>query len=178
VAGVAWGGVVLGHLLGYALTYPSSGARHAHLALTGHGFFGIALSYGAVALPVALVLTAMRALSERSGFHLRRTVVWLATAQLLAFALMELAERHFSAASALSDPAVLVGLALQLIVAVLSAVLLGAFFRTVRTLAVRLRRRHQAPGMSGRPAPRDAVIDRLAFLIGARRRAPPLPLHL
>ena len=37
VAATAWGGVVAGHVLAYAIAYPRPEMRHEQLAMTGHG---------------------------------------------------------------------------------------------------------------------------------------------
>jgi hypothetical protein len=139
VAGLAaWVGLVLGHVASYALAYPSGQARHAHLLLTGHGWMGPALVSLAAAVPAVLAVAAARS-AGTGPLAVRPLAARLIGVQILAFLLVEVAERHADLGRALSDPAVLVGVVVQALVAVALAVLLNGFTRGV--VAVVRRRR-------------------------------------
>jgi hypothetical protein len=177
VAGLAaWVGLLLGHVASYALAYPSGQARHAHLLLTGHGWMGPALVSLAAAVPAVLAVAAAR--SARNGpLAVRPLAARLIGAQILAFLLVEVAERQADLGRALSDPAVLVGVVVQALVAVALAVLLNGFTRGV----VALVRRRRRAGILARPTSQRAasvplVPARPAFLAAPRRRAPPAAL--
>jgi hypothetical protein len=172
-AGSAWAGLVLGHLLAYWLAYPRDAARRIHLTETGHGWLDIvALSLLAV-IPAVLVLTAVRAVQGRAG-----GVTWvrLAALQVPAFLLIEVTERGASLGQGFSDPAVLLGLVLQVLVAAVAALLLRVLGRAVAALTARLRARTRRSVPERRPAAPDRVAPHLARLVRARRRAPPAPI--
>lgn len=171
VAGLAAGGMVAGHTLGYAVAEPDAALRADHLAATGHGSFGLLACVAAAAALLAVAAVARRA-ATGSG-EPGPTLSPLATAQVLAFALVELVERGGSAAVAARDPAVVVGLLLQVGVAALLARLVGGVARVARLLARRPRRR--ARERAARPLPEDPLAPRSQLLLGAPRRAPPLP---
>lgn len=170
---VAWVGVVAGHLVAYLLTYPSQGVRHVHLSVTGHSWLGLATASLLAAIPVVLLVAAVR--SVRSG------VAWaggglalrLAAIQVSALALIEVLERQWSLGGAASDPAVFVGLVLQPLLAVMAAWILGLLHRTVRAIVERLiRARVVAARSFARPALAEPA-SRQWVLLPARRRAPP-----
>jgi hypothetical protein len=171
-----WTGLVLGHLLTYVVAYPDSRTRHLHLALTGHGWMELAAASLVAAIPAVLVLQAIRASRDPpagpAGW-LRRLVV----AQAGGFAVVELVERHLSVVETATDPALLVGLVVQVLVAAVAALLLHAFGRAVHAVVTRSRFPNQPPAIPPpRPPLRDLPARRLSHLIRARRRAPPLSL--
>lgn len=168
----AWIGLILGHVVAYALAYPWGTARHAHLLLTGHGWMGPALFSLSAAAPIVLAAAAARAARLRA-FALRPAAVRLAAAQVTAFLLIEVTERHANLADALSDPAVVAGLAVQALVAVAMAALLTLFTRIV---AVAVRRRSPVPRArpSSEPPPAASGPLRPDLLGPVRRRAPPV----
>ncbi len=175
LAGIASGGIVLGHVLGYAMAFPDVRARQAHLVSTGHESFCLLVAAAGVAATLALSVIAIRAARARGLPSRRLTAVSLAVLQLAGFALLELSERRFSVASIANDPAVLVGLAVQVAVAIGLAIVLRLFVRAVETVAARLRRR-RAPAV-GLPRPSYArIAGPRARLLAARLRAPPVPL--
>jgi hypothetical protein len=171
LAGLAAGGVAAGHALGYALAQPDPALRAAHLAATGHGSFGLLACAAGVAALVAVAGVAWRAAAGSAD----RAPAFrhVAAAQVLAFGLLEVVERGFSPAAAARDPAVLVGLLLQVAVAGALAHLVRGVVRAARLLAPRPRTpgRRDAP----RPLPDDPVVPRSRLLLGTPRRAPPLP---
>jgi len=171
VGGLAAGGVAVGHVLGYALAQPDPELRAAHLAATGHGSFGLLACVAGVAALVAVAGVAWRAATGRD--HRGPALGRLAAIQPLAFALVELAERGFSVPAAVRDPSVLVGLVLQVVVAAALAHLVRGVVRAAGLLA----RRPPPPARrdAPRPLPNDPVVPRPRLLLGAPRRAPPLP---
>ena len=170
-AGTAWGGVVLGHLLAYGLAYPEEGARRAHLAATGHGWLDLATLSLLALIPAVLILASFSGLRGRAP-----TATWmrLAALQVPAFLLIEVAERGTAAGEAFSDPAVLLGIGVQLIVAALAALLLRAVAVIVVAAARRRIRALTEPISS--PALPELAPPHLIRLVRSRRRAPPVPI--
>jgi hypothetical protein len=173
VAGLAWGGTIMGHLLSYLLAYPEGPARTGHLAATGHGSFRVAVLTAVAALAIGAGLTVLRALRPRSSFVLRQLALTLAAIQLPGFAFLETAERGFDAAAAVGDPAVLVGLVLQPVLALVLAIAVVGLARSVRALFVTPRRAGR-PSSQAEPPPPAPFVDRLGFLRPRPLRAPPL----
>lgn len=113
-------GVALGHVGAYRLVYHDHAARHA--ALAGHGYFR---SFG-LAAGVCGVAALLRAVvCERHRRTRRVPVGVLAAMQVAAFTVLEIGEGVLAGQGvrgALSEPAVWVGLIVQLCVAALLAV--------------------------------------------------------
>ncbi|HEX9122940.1 MAG TPA: hypothetical protein VF984_06215 [Actinomycetota bacterium] len=173
--GIAAGGVVLGHLLAYTITFPVGAVRYRHLAEAGHSSFHRVVIAAALLGGLAAATLCVRSLrtKERASTP---TVRLLAGLQVVGFLLLEVIERHGRLGLAFSDPGVRVGLVLQVLVAVALALVLRGFVRVVQAVASLLQR----PPRS-RPAPilppavafvRPRAGAHLPF---ARRRAPPLP---
>jgi uncharacterized membrane protein (GlpM family) len=176
LAGVAAGGAVLGHLLAYLAVFPAALERHAHLASTGHGSFPSIVRAGLVTLVLAIAVIAARSLRTAGGLDRRRATIVLGVLQVAGFAVLELAERGFSFAQAAGDPAVVLGLAIQAVLAVVAAIALSGLVHAVRAIAARPRRRLPlaiAGLLSLRPS---SMPDRPAGSSRTRRRAPPLRL--
>jgi hypothetical protein len=172
-AGTAWAGLVLGHLLAYTLAYPGEAARRSHLAGTGHGWLDVVTLSLLAVVPAVLALTAIRSLSAGS-----RGTTWirLAALQVPAFLLIEVAERGASFDRALTDPAVLLGLAVQVVVAAVAALLLRGFSRAVAAVAARFGPSRAPSTTAPAVAAPDLAPPHLVRLVRARRRAPPLPI--
>jgi hypothetical protein len=168
-AAIAWVGVVVGHLVAYALTYPDQAIRHVHLSITGHTWLGLATASLVALLPVVILATAARAL--RDGTAGPTDVIRLAAIQVPVFAFLEVVERG-SVTEAVSDPAVFVGLVLQVVVAVLGARLLELVGRIVLAVAGPSARARSRP--RSHPLPLDASVPRPSLLFPTRLRAPPL----
>lgn len=113
-------GVVLGHVGAYRLVYQHHGVRHA--ALAGHGYFR---SFG-VAAGVCGVAALVRAVRCERRQRTRCVPVGvLAATQVAAFIVLEVGEgvrADQAVRGALSDPAVSVGVVVQLCVAGLLAI--------------------------------------------------------
>lgn len=174
IGGLAWSGVVLGHLCAYLLAYPAEAERATRLADTGHGSFPLLLISALATIPAFLSLLAVRVIRGDRTPPLLSTAVFLAAIQVPAFLAMEFFERGLSLEEMVLEPAVLVGLVIQVLVAVISAVLVKTFARAVVALTSRLwALPRQAPAKLLAPAP-DHRPQRFVFLIRVRHRAPPL----
>ncbi|MGH2682124.1 MAG: hypothetical protein ACRDIX_02700 [Actinomycetota bacterium] len=175
VMALAWAGAVTGHVLGYALSHPVAAERAAWLQSTGHGSFDIVLVVAGTAGAAAVAVAALRTsgpLTRVGGLAVR-----LLPLQLVMFSFVELAERSFDPEAAMADPAVLLGLVLQVATAGGLALLTRGAQQTARVLnGTRPVPRLRAPGFFTSPTPRTDVPARPAFLDAVRRRAPPLPL--
>jgi hypothetical protein len=169
---IAWVGVVLGHLAAYLLTYPSQYVRHVHLALTGHSWLGLAKGSVAAIVPVLILVVVVRALVSRRLWSGPRLVGTLLAIQIPVFATIEAVERG-SVAGAAADPAVFVGLVLQVVLAVVAAWLIEALTRAVLAVARTLASHHPRARSASAPA-LDEYPPRHDLLLPARRRAPPL----
>jgi hypothetical protein len=174
---LAWSGVVVGHLVAYQLTYFAQAERLTRLAETGHGSFSLLLVSAIASIPAILSLLTVRAVRGDQSPPLLSMTVWLAGIQVSSFMAMELIERGMSLDHFLLEPAILVGLVVQVLVAVTSALLVRVFFRLVVALSGRLTDHPERPLHDGRLAPvPDDRPARFDFLIGAPHRAPPLSL--
>jgi hypothetical protein len=173
--GIAWVGVVLGHLVAYLLTYPAQ-TRHLHLALTGHSWTGAAEASLLALVPVLLLTIGVRVLRSASGWSGSALAMRLIAIQVPAFLAIEVMERGWSVGSALSDPAVFLGLILQPLVAVVAAWVLELFGRTVQALAGMLRAPRGTESRKSFPRPGLSLPPRGARRFSpARLRAPPAP---
>ncbi len=139
--GIAIGAVWITHGLAYLLASPDPHERTLLLSVTGHGY----LSYvGPIVVSVMIASVV--------GFVLHRTTGWaassmpvhfvavagrLALVQVLTFAGLEVTERllHGTPLSDLADPAVGIGLVLQLVTAFIGALLLFALVRAAEAIA-------------------------------------------
>jgi hypothetical protein len=176
-------GLILAHVVAYAVAIPRAAERAHLLRETGHGYLPTA--EGSV-LPLAIVAFVLAALStvagrpRRGGDRLRwRTLALrLAAVQCLSYVILEGGERLVTQGSlhGLFGPVLAVGLAVQLVVAMATAFLLAAVGRTVERIV---------DGSTGAARPafgssvlalRAAIGHRpraAAVLAGAGRRAPP-----
>lgn len=167
---IALGGLVAGHALAYTLAYPIRAIRDAHLEQTGHDGFSVLLLAGLLGAGAAIVRLGIRSIRHSTGSPSARALLSL---QVPAFALLELAERGFDVAAFGRDPAVVLGVLLQVVLAyVIAAVARGAV--AVGTL---LARPATPPTRAPRPVVPSGVVeparpDPIAFGL---RRAPPAP---
>jgi hypothetical protein len=174
---IAWVGVVLGHLAAYLLAYPTQGARHLHLALTGHTWTGLATASLLAVIPVILLTFVLRSIRAPGSWSGSDLALRLAVIQAPAFLAIEIVERDGSLGQAFSDPAVFVGLILQPLVAVLASWVLELVRRSVRAIVARfLTPRPVATRAFPRPGLLLSLPRTWAFL-PARLRAPPLPAN-
>ena len=174
LSGVALGGVVLGHLLGYAIAFPATAVRDHHLAETGHAGFPDVAAFAAVVAAVGLVLVAGRAVRRRSCLPTGAIAARLAAMQVPVFLLLELAERRLDVAATLADHGVVLGLVAQLAVAITLAVFVRGIERAVRTIASARRPASRvAAATAGAVPPAPGPPRRRRVLAVRRLRAPP-----
>jgi hypothetical protein len=173
---IAWVGVVVGHVVAYLLTYPSQGIRHVHLEITGHEWLGVATASILAAIPVLLLVAVSRSVRSGAPWTGPGLALRLLGVQVAAFSLIEVAERGWSLADAVADPAVFAGLALQPLLAVLAARVLDLLHRVVRSIVVRLRPARPVATRLFPPPSFDEPVFRAWLLLPARRRAPPAAL--
>jgi hypothetical protein len=166
--------VVLGHLLAYLLAHPEEAERSARLASSGHGSFPLLLISALAGIPAILSLLAVRVIRGDRSPGLLPIAVSLAAIQVPTFLAMEFFERGMSFERMLLEPAVVLGLAVQVLVAFMSSVLVRTFVRAVGALTARRSRLPREPRISQlAPVTHDGT-RRLYFLISPQHRAPPL----
>ncbi len=146
LGGLALSGVAAAHALAYLLVAPDSDHRTALLASTGHGYWWVVEALGLGALVAALAGFAVERLSfGRNGTASGR--VWSGVAprlvflQIAGFLLLEFLERLIvegTAAHVLTEPVVLIGVAVQGAAALIAAALLALFARVVDSFRRRI----------------------------------------
>ena len=176
-------GVVVAHAVDYAIVYPSASERAAHLRVTGHGYWPLAVAVALGAAGLALLLAAGRGASRRrpatppSGRWVNAGT--LLAVQAVAFAILEMGERALAGlppSVLLHSPDIWLGMLLQVPVAVLAARLLGAVEHAACRVAEALRR--PTPRRDARPVWRPAATaapGALLLVAATRPRGPPLP---
>jgi hypothetical protein len=144
LGGVAALGVVVAHLWGYALTFPDPIDRHLHLASTGHGHwkFVVGIAMGLLVAGIVHIDSGSWKWmgSRRPGPLFLAAASRLMFLQMGGFLALEATERLSSGGLShlFTEPAVLVGLALQVLVALGGAALVLVVVKTV-ALTSRLR---------------------------------------
>ena len=134
IGGTAAAGVVVAHELAYRFTLPDAHHRAEVLDATGHGYWHwlIALTLGAAVAGLCRI-----ARGREPEPLLTRTVLRLCLIQVAAFLVLESSERMLTGShggSLLREPAVQLGLVLQVAAAVIGAVALKLFTRVVALL--------------------------------------------
>jgi hypothetical protein len=183
LAGVAATGMLVGHLLTYLVVRPDAHAREILLSHTGHGSFSTMLE-AAILLAIAgcaSLLVRVAGGRRRPGdptavMGFGGVVGRLALLQCGAFAAMEVVERLASGApvsGVLAGHLLFVGLAIQVLVAGLGALVLRWLTRAAEWIGVRLRRPRRRVPVAWPFPPSVGVRTRLATLGSVRVRAPP-----
>jgi hypothetical protein len=183
VAGAVGAGLVLSHWLAYLIAVPHANERERLLEHTGHGYWPVAAAVAAAFGLVALVVTGSRAVAQACDAdlgeqRLRHLVARLAAMQVPAFVLMEAIERLASGAGGLAfalHAPFLVGLAVQLVVATVLALVLSRFARVAARIARILLRARLPLRSAALPPPSEpaAMPVRLLGLAAVGVRAPP-----
>lgn len=128
-AGLAFAGLVGGHALAYHLTIPDAHHRSTLYAQSGHGYMPsaawVAVVVGLSALAAGIAYGFVARSPLRSG-KLRRAACSMAVLQAAAFVLVEVLERLSTQAAldTLSVGLLLAGIAVQIVVAGASALVL------------------------------------------------------
>lgn len=167
-------GVVASHTISYLLAHPGAGDRARALGSV-HGHLAPLALVGAASVIVAALAAGD---AGYRGLRLRVTAGQMAAGQVVAFAGMELGERLVDGAgvsAALREPAVWIGLVVQLAVAFVARVLVRVSERAGASLAARRARRwRRAPAVVW-PASAVGVVP-VAPVTSLSRRGPPVLL--
>ncbi|MEX2556353.1 MAG: hypothetical protein WEB06_12045 [Actinomycetota bacterium] len=136
LAGTAAAGVLAGHFLGYRIVFPGSPQRHAILIETGHGYFPMALRFGAMIAVIAGAATLARgyARAKAGGYaapERRVTTAKLALIQIGAFVGLEFMERLVSGVPFhhFLLPILIAGALAQIAIAAVGAALIAMLYR-------------------------------------------------
>ena len=173
---VASVGLMVGHSLTYLKLAPSHGVRTALLGITGHSYLDKILAFGpALALMAALYWVAAGFLTTRNRRpSLIGTAVALALVQTIGFAGQEVLERLISGAPLHDLGSVLMlGVPLQIVVAALAAVLVGALHKAGRKLGALLNGPQPRRSTPARPVVRTISFVSAVPDGGLRSRGPP-----
>ncbi|MGH2783818.1 MAG: hypothetical protein ACRDJ1_00990 [Actinomycetota bacterium] len=142
ITGTAAAGVLAGHFLGYRIVFPGSPQRHAILIEAGHGYFPVAIRFGAMlaVIVAASTLASGYAHAKAGGYAIperRVTTARLAFIQIGAFVLLELVERLVSGVPFhhLLLPVVVVGALTQLAIAAVGSSLISLLYRAGSAVA-------------------------------------------
>ena len=139
VLGLALGGVLLGHTVAYRVLLPDAHARTLELAASGHGYLSSANVVGLVAAVVALAALFLGRVLNADEIDLRHLTTRLIGFQMAVFVAMEVLERIASGGGVQHLPAVLlVGLPLQVAVALVVALVARLLLRVAAAIAERL----------------------------------------
>jgi hypothetical protein len=182
---LAFAGAVGGHILAYALVEASEHGRAELLLRTGHRLWPVVAALALAALVAGLAGClrdgAGRLLDPPSNPALyASTACRLADLQVCSFVLLETAERtlvHGHLHLVMGEPAVVVGMVVQVVAALIGAALLVLFERVVEHL------RDREPRAAVRSAPLPPILclgsGRRRLLIGCPKpRGPPFSLRL
>jgi hypothetical protein len=181
LGGVAAGGAALSHVLAFMVAAPDPVRRGRLLEETGHAAWPVIVSVALAALVVALARFAVGRIhrSDRppAGALWHPTAVRLMVLQTLGFVGLEAVERLASGHAlkgVLGEPVVLIGVALQIFVALGAAALLVLLARLVDRLTGLLRTLPRAPRALGQPGAWDGILPRPRLVAGpANPRGPP-----
>jgi hypothetical protein len=184
IAGLAAAGAVATHEVAFRIGEPDPHARLELLQRTGHSYWALIVALGVAALVFGgfRFVSGMWAGTQR-GPGLVATSIRLAVLQVVGFAALEAVERGLSGGGVghmLNENVFLIGIALQLVTALIGALLLVLLGRAVAAIASALRRpvrRATNPTLT-RPAKTVVrAIERVASGSGTLR-GPPASLAL
>lgn len=143
LAGLAALGVVAAHAAAYFVAEPDPNLRAALLHITGHAGWSLVLALAVGALTLGLsgfVVSTVRHRDAAKPVGFRSAALRLCILQVVGFIGLEAGERALSGhgiGHLLHEPVVLIGLATQIAVALLGALLLVGFARSVLALVRR-----------------------------------------
>jgi hypothetical protein len=171
VAGLAWIGIALGHLV----TCMVMQHDHDPMFPPMHSWVPLGAVLAIAAVPGVIVLAAHHALRAERSFRALPTARVLAGIQLPLFLGLEVLERVVAPGPFALEPGVLIGVLIQVAAVVVGALVLAAVVHVVRALSAAPRERAEAAGGPRLPAVYRRP-EHLLLLISTRRRAPPQPL--
>lgn len=182
---LAFAGAVGGHTLAYALVEPGAHQRAELLRATGHRLWPVVVALALAGLVAGLAgclrdgAARLRSAGSQASLY-PATAGRLVGLQLSCFLLLETAERaitHGHLHSLIGEPAVLVGMVVQVITALLGAALLLLFARVTER---RRARTEPAVNRSGMLAPvlRLSPCRHRLLTGGTSPRGPPLSARL
>jgi len=183
LGGLAAVGIVAAHAVAYVAAVPDPHGRLVVLHDTGHQqwTFVIAIAVGVLIVAAARFmvgsLTGARKAAAPLGAPYASTAARLAGLQVAGFLILESVERasvHESVAHVVTEPAVLIGIALQVLVALVGAALLLVFTKALAVILARRGQGHTRSAPVERPV-REFSGPRFAVATGgATLRGPPL----
>jgi hypothetical protein len=160
------------HWLAYLLAAPGSHARAELLDTTGHGYWPLASTFGVAALVIGLVSFVATRFRARTPGPLGRnrlfvtSLLALLALQVGGFTALEVIERvlagHSVGLANLLEPTMVIGVVIQVLAALVAAVVLTAIAAVVDLIAYGTRRPQTTP----------APLTKLASLIAAPRLLP------
>lgn len=181
LGGAAAGGLLLGHLLDYAVVIRHPIERHELLEQTGHGYLPsavplvIGLAIAACLATVGLGIT--RGTRRSRGLPAGWAAMWAAGVQAAGFVVLEVSERAFSGAAFSGSFAELlsVGLLLQFAVGALVGFVLAMLYRAGEQLGIMLGRYRGPRRASAAVRPLTPEIRARSLWLRSARpiRAPP-----
>jgi hypothetical protein len=181
LGGLAAGGVAAAHILAFIVASPDPVRRGRLLDETGHGAWPVIVSVALAGLVVALARFAVGRI--RDSDRPAPATLWRLTAgrlmalQSLGFVALEAVERLISGhglGRLMTEPVVLIGVALQVLVALVAAALMVLLARLVDRLNGLLRALPRAPRALARPGTWDGILPRQRLVAGpANPRGPP-----
>lgn len=170
-------GLVVAHVLDYTVIFRNPGARSAVLLNTGHSYFGRAIEFAIVSGLLAIVgSVAVGALDGHTSerWSRARVACVLALIQSGGFVALEAGERVAAHAMAQRFVTVtLLGIALQVAVAIVTTFILGLFERAGQVLSRAPSVPPQAPAARPVPCLHDVAHPTSFHLRRAAPRAPP-----
>jgi hypothetical protein len=162
LAAVAAVSVLVGHWAGYVVAVPDAGVRETVLLDSGHTYWMLAVKLALLLGVVSLAASGFDALrrglvraAAPDGWTPARALFALVTIQLGSFTILELSERTLAGeplAELTHHNVFFWGLAAQLVVAPLGALLLGWLGRAVRRIVAIVALVHSAPPRAARVA--------------------------
>lgn len=180
---LAFAGLLIGHFISYLVVAPDARVREAVLEASGHRAHGLFVPLAGAALLAALIGAFVHQLrnhgtTERSGPRLLHLagILWLL--QTGGFVLLETTERVVASHAPLDllhEPAFLVGLVVQAVIAVAGAVLMVLLSATVAVLRRYLARLTRKSSCVISPPERVVAAARSVARSAWNLRGPPIP---
>jgi hypothetical protein len=182
VAAVAGGGIVASHGIAYHIIAPGALQRTELMESTGHRYFSLLVAAVLVALVIGLGVFVAEALATRRENLASRRLFSFALARLTClqaagFVVLEALERllggeHHFASTLLGEPATLLGVALQLLSALIAAAMLVLLRRVI--VAISGARRSKSGAVVVLNDFRKTLSHHLSAVSDASPRAPPV----